>query len=248
MNVFFRLQTAILVAIVAIGGALVFIAPRLGPTGSSPAPTGAPSSSPGTSLTACEMTPDFGLVLSAGCTYHLRHGGAMVIAGTGAYQYNATSHVDTLSGTDHTSVNSAIDMAEVTSMVADPCAFDGRPLPAPVTTAAAWFEWLGQTPLGQLARTPVTIGGLSGQQIEIAAGPWPTPVAGGRACNQIQLIANGPEEGNEPAFKPMTTFVVRIAALDAPGRVLLIITRYATTNPSSQDAIDAQLQGFTYRP
>ncbi len=79
MTIATRLATAMIVAVVALGGIFSILGPRLRPNG--PVPSATPVAS-----TVCEMTPFAGLVLSAGCSYHPTELGlAITIAGTGNF-------------------------------------------------------------------------------------------------------------------------------------------------------------------
>lgn len=247
MTTFFRLQAATLIAIVAIGGTLVFIGTGPGPATTpqvtaTPAPTSAAANP---TDAGCVVTPTFGLLLSTGCSYPVPYWRVpLTIEGTGRYTFDWTQTSVMLTGADSKSSGTSIQIIEVRRVGETPCAAE-NPLAAETpTTVAAYLTWLGQAPIGRLPRRAVTVHGFTGQELIVDPGPWPSPGIGDTTCSSIFLGADPSVDEAPSASSPTVAsdvLTTRIDVLDIGTEVIVIESRYQAANPNQLESVDAQV-------
>lgn len=239
-----RLASAAVVALLAIGGLLYVNAPRLGIGTPTPRPTASPMPPP--AAAACRVKPVNTQLLASDCTYVTEILGTPAsIAGTGHFIYRETGAGMTIAGTDRLTSGASLEIFPLAGTPSSPCAdaLSESPAPAPVT-AAAYIGWLQASPLAGLPVTPVTIGGLSGQRIEVSAGSWGSASPSATPCDTIWLsLGEGRAYLNGGAF-----IYARINALDSAKGVIVIVEQYLEEVPSAMQALADQMAGIRFGP
>ena len=238
-----RLASAAVVAVLAVGGLLYVVAPRLGvgPPVATTSPTPLPSRA------ACLVEPVNRQLLSDDCTYETdRLGIPMSIAGTGHFIFQETGAGMILTGIDQVTNGVWLEIFRVRGIPSSPCADAMSETPgAPPSTSTAYLEWLLASPLAGRAISGVTIGGVTGQRIYIPAGSLRSAPPSATPCDTLWLAS---VDGDASYVSGGDIDNARISALDTEAGVILVVEHFADERPSGTEALVDQMAGIRFGP
>jgi hypothetical protein len=236
-----RLASAAVVAVLAIGGLLYVVAPRLGVG----PPVATTSPTPPASRAPCVAEPVNRQLLSDDCTYEIDLLGIpMSIAGTGHFIFEERGAGMNLTGIDQATNGVWVGIFRVRGIPSSPCAdaMSEAPGAAP-STSTAYIDWLQASPLAGRAIADVTIGGLAGRRIDVPAGWLESAAPSATACDMLWLSY---VEGDSSFLSRGDAQDARITMLDSDAGVIVAIEHFADELPS--EALVEQLANIRFGP
>jgi hypothetical protein len=236
-----RLASAAVVAVLAIGGLLYVVAPRLGvgPPVATSSPAPLPSRAP------CRAEPVERQLLSDDCTYETDQLGIpMSIAGTGHFIFQERISGMILTGIDQATNGVWLEIFRVGGIPSSPCAdaMSETPGAAP-STSTAYIDWLQASPLANRAISDVTIGGLAGRRIYVPAGSLESAPPSTTPCDTLWLSY---VDGASSFISRGDAQDARITVLDSDAGVILVIEHFVDELPS--EALVDQLANIRFGP
>lgn len=246
MNAFFRLQAAALVAVVLLGGALVFIAPRLGPGGTLATPAPTP-----TGTAACGHELGQGLYLTAGCTYRtsgIQPTLSIVSDGSWLDTFQTPNALDfvAMSGPG---LNTYLRLRPLRSVLADACAMgSGERRPSTPSTASAYLDWLSLSVVEPTNAVPAELLGLQGWRFDFG-GDGKQTFDPEDPCAFVSLSEPSADATNGSAETVAVdrTQPVHVYVLDSSSGVLLVML-WTTDAEGSAAAGESFLAGMHVAP
>jgi hypothetical protein len=244
----FRLATAAVVAVLAVGGAAYVIGLRATNGPAAPASvTAVPSGSPAPAACGHELAQ--GLYLTPGCEYRTSNLPlTLTIVSDGSWMDQfQTANVLDLIASSGPARETTIRMRPLRTVLENPCEWGSSPRRSTTPgSAREYLDWLGGFSADATTAEQVDLLGVHGWRFDTAARlPAPTP---SDLCPLLSL-AEPPSDvtsGEAEALVIDPTMPVRVYVLDAGDSVLIV--SFEIVEPVARDATEAFLAGMRNEP